>query len=366
MFELHYQLRTEGSTPARSGLAVALGAFLGCIPIYGAHLFLCAVLARAFRLSRVRAYLAAHISNPVTFGPLTLLEFGVGHYLIRGSWPSLSPAEIARGGALEIGRDVLVGAVAVGTTAAVALGLVSWAIALRWSAPTFEDEFREEVGRRFTRTGILDWEFARAKLRLDPVHLSVLRSGALPSGGTLLDLGCGRGLLLATLAVARRRHAEGRWPDPVPPPAPDEMIGVDIARRRLRAARRAIAGEGSVRAADLSTWVPPPFRCAALIDVLHDLDADAQTALVGRLAAAVEPGGAVVVREIDGGRGRRAAWARARERLFGLARGRWRPRPAFRTAEAWARVFEVHGLRVESLPEPRPGEVLLVARAPRR
>ena len=39
----------------------------------------------------------------------------------------------------------------------------------RWSAPTPEDTFREAVSRRFTRTGIVDWEFARAKLRHDPV-----------------------------------------------------------------------------------------------------------------------------------------------------------------------------------------------------
>jgi hypothetical protein len=39
--QLVYQLRTEGEGQARDTLAIGIGVFLGCLPVYGLHLALC-------------------------------------------------------------------------------------------------------------------------------------------------------------------------------------------------------------------------------------------------------------------------------------------------------------------------------------
>src|SRR5262245_29953773 len=75
--EMHYQLRTEADTPARTAGAVFIGTLIGCLPVYGAQLVLCFGLARILGLSRVKAYLAAHVNNPLTAPFLLALEFGV-------------------------------------------------------------------------------------------------------------------------------------------------------------------------------------------------------------------------------------------------------------------------------------------------
>ena len=362
---MHYQLRTEGGTPLRNGVAVGLGVFLGCFPLYGVHLFLCAVLARVLRVSRVRTYLASHINNPLTLGPLTLLEFGVGRWLTSGSWPSPSLEGIGAGGLLAMGWDLVIGAFALGLVGGAVAGAAAWAIGLRWSAPRFEDTFREAIGRRYTRTGILDWEYVRAKLRHDPIHRRLLRAGALDSHGTIVDLGCGRGLLLASIEVARLMELDGRWPDDwARPPTPDRMVGVDSHRLRVRTARRAAGDVAEFRVAALERFDVPPCRTAVLIDVLHDLAADDQQGLIVRLVERLEIGGRIVVREIDDDDGWPARWGRLTERAAAVLRGVWRPRFRFRSASAWKALLERQGLRVEPIPGARRGEVLLTAFRP--
>ena len=93
--ELHFRLRSEGDTAARRGAAVALGTFIGCLPLYGAHLLLCTVTARLLRLNRLLTYLAAQISNPLTAPLLLALSYGLGHRLTQGDWPGFDAAQMA-------------------------------------------------------------------------------------------------------------------------------------------------------------------------------------------------------------------------------------------------------------------------------
>src|SRR5437867_3272594 len=67
--------------------------------------------------------------------------------------------------------------------------------------PVFASLVRK-ASDRYVGTSITAWEFARGKLRGDPVYRQTLCGGVLPSGRTLVDLGCGQGLMLALLAEA--------------------------------------------------------------------------------------------------------------------------------------------------------------------
>ena len=71
-------LRGGELSPERLALSLWVGTFIGCQPIYGLHLVLCALVCLPLRLDVVLAYLAANISNPLLAPFLLFLEFEVG------------------------------------------------------------------------------------------------------------------------------------------------------------------------------------------------------------------------------------------------------------------------------------------------
>ncbi|MFN7147133.1 MAG: DUF2062 domain-containing protein, partial [Myxococcota bacterium] len=48
---VHLLLR-QHLTPGSIGLGVGVGVFLGCLPLYGVHIFLCVAVARWLRLNQ--------------------------------------------------------------------------------------------------------------------------------------------------------------------------------------------------------------------------------------------------------------------------------------------------------------------------
>jgi len=374
--ELHVRLRTEGDTPRRRAVAVALGVLIGCTPFWGLHLALCTVLARLLRVSRVLTYLAAHVNNPLTTPFLLWVQWGVGHLLLDGTWPALSWQTMRAQGALGMTRDVVVGSLVVGAVLGIVLGLATWL----WSAlrhrPTPFAQLREATAEPYLRAGVAHWEFVRGKLHYDPLYRGLLEAGLLPRRGRLVDLGCGRGILLALLAAVADAEAESEAADDAAPAM--ELIGIERRAEHVKAARTALAerlADGGrrlrleVRQADLAdpAFAVPPCDTAALLDVLHYLPTAAQERLLERTAAALAPGGLLLLRDADADAGWRFRATAAAERLCAVARGRWRPGFHYRGRGAWQKLLEARGLAVESRPmsEGTPyGNVLLVARRP--
>ena len=107
-------LRTEGAGTLRETAAVALGVFIGCLPVYGLHLLICWAVGFAFGLNRLKMYLAANISNPLVAPWLLFAEVQAGAWLQRGSFHPLTLQEIKTTGVAELGVDLLIGSVFVG------------------------------------------------------------------------------------------------------------------------------------------------------------------------------------------------------------------------------------------------------------
>ncbi len=207
----------------------------------------------------------------------------------------------------------------------------------------------DAAARRYARCGRFCRGFVRGKLRWDPVYLAVLRLGWIESGGTVLDLGCGRGILLALLAASRDEAVRRAWPAGwAPAPEAVDLRGIEGSSRTADEARLALGADAAVETSDLRAARIPACRTALLLDVLHYLDDPSQEDLLDRVVAALEPGGVVLVREVDAVPAPASAWTRAAERAAAACRGCWRPRFAFRNAAAWRDLLEARGLTVES------------------
>ncbi|HEX5717717.1 MAG TPA: DUF2062 domain-containing protein [Thermoanaerobaculia bacterium] len=363
--ELLYRLRTEGDTPGRQAGAVALGVLIGCSPFYGLHLALCVVFARLLRLNRALTYLAAHVSLPGLWPLLVFGEIQAGRWLRGGGRLPIRPSELRQLDPWQFGVDLLVGSAIVGVALAIPLALLTFRAArARRKAPAVHDLI-EEAAYRYLESGMFHWEFARGKLRHDPVYLQLLQRGLLPEEGRLLDLGCGRGILLSLLVTARERLARGLYPEGWPPPSRMALTGIESSRQAATAARNALGAEAEIQVADLVDAPLPPARAALLLDVLHYLPAPAQEELLARMAAALEPGGLLLIRDADAAGGWRFTATRIQERACALARRHWKQRFHYRSAAEWRRLLEATGFQVdvEPMAEGTPyANVLLAAR----
>ena len=312
---------------------------------------MCVGVARLFRLNIVTTYLAAHINNPLTAPFLLYAEFGIGRWLLTGVWPLLSITELRSLTVLGLGRDLILGGLVVGALTGAALGLVAYTISARWRVSSVVDQLREATSRRYVEAGLFNWEFVHGKLKHDPMYVEILRSGILPREGVVLDLGCGRGILLTLIETARTLYRKGAWERSWPPPPVDvELRGVEGRASMASVAQTAIGNAGRIETVDLGDYAPPSSRAILLLDVLHYLSAQQQEDLIRRSCEALEPGGILVLREPGTPPGMRFALTRFGERLCAMLRSDWGQRFSYRSAGEWRQLLERYGLTTRECP----------------
>jgi SAM-dependent methyltransferase len=344
-------LRTEGAGAGRETAAVALGVFIGCLPLYGLHLAICWIVGFVLGLNRLKMYFAANVSNPFVAPWLVFAEVQVGAWVRRGSFHPVTREYIASTGLTVFGVDALVGSLFVGPV----LGLLAaWGTYSLVRASGEDRPFADLVRRasdRYVGTSITAWEFARGKLRMDPIYRSTLSPDVLPSGGTLLDVGCGQGLALALLVEARNAVEHGAWPAQWPlPPRFDRLVGIEIRKKMTKLARAALKGDADIIDADVRALPLAPARAVLLFDVLQLLPPEDQESLLANLAARLDAGGAMIVREADASAGWRFTAVRLGNRFKLLVSGHWRQPFHPRTEAGWRALFARSGFAIESKP----------------
>jgi 2-polyprenyl-3-methyl-5-hydroxy-6-metoxy-1,4-benzoquinol methylase/uncharacterized protein (DUF2062 family) len=347
------RLRGTPGSATRVALAVAIGLFIGCQPLYGLHFVLVMAVCVPLRLDAVLAYLAANISNPLVAPFLVFTEVEVGAYLSTGRLVAFDLAQARATGAGGFARHLLLGGVVVGAGVAAAGFGLAWLVASRrrpaaGSWPSFEaqlDAARERTRARYDSAEVSARYYVAGKLAFDPVFKLLAQ---LKGFGRVLDLGCGRGqlsLLLLELGTATHVH------------------GIDSDAHKIEVARAA-GPEAEFHVADLAHAELPSADTILLIDVLHYLPVAEQDALLLAAARALSPGGRLVVRELDADPSARGAVTRLFEwcgRKIGLNRGR---ATAYRPARAITELLEREGLRcrVQGASESTPfANVLIVA-----
>lgn len=119
------RLRGGELTPLRAGGSVALGSFIGCLPVFGLHLPLCLGVCLPLRLDAPVAYLAANISNPLVAPWLLVAEVQVGAWLLQGKWAAFTVEGARATGVQGYASFAALGAVVVGLSVAVVLGSIA-------------------------------------------------------------------------------------------------------------------------------------------------------------------------------------------------------------------------------------------------
>ena len=356
--------RLEGNTPLRQALAIGLGVYIGASPFIGLHMALAIGLGWLFGLNRVKVYAAAQISNPIVAPFLYAIEAQVGSLLRNDHFLTLDRIDDLRLHGLA--ADILLGSVVVGLgLAAIGTTLTYWGSSGRQTNP-FESSLVAAAADRYLTVGVAAWEFARGKLRMDPVYLQILRDGRLPSRGVLLDLGCGQGYMLALLAEARESWRRGQWPESWPPPPVDlQLHGIETRPQVAERARKVLDVAATISELDLTTSQLPHCDAILLVDVLHLLSRDAQDRLLAAAANVLPNGGVLMIREADVDGGWKYWMVRAGNRFNALLQGRWSRDFAFDSAAAWRSRLATFGFDVDvaTRHDAGPfGNVLLQAR----
>jgi SAM-dependent methyltransferase len=216
----------------------------------------------------------------------------------------------------------------------------------------------------YRAAGRFAWHFARGKLAGDPAFRGLLARG-LVRDGTLVDIGCGQGLLAAWLLAARERYAAGAWPSGWPPP-PDlsSITGIELMPADVERARAALGERARFVAGDMRAVAFPRADTVVILDVLHYVPIADQDEVLARARDALSPGGVLLLRVGDAAGRFGFRWSNWVDRGVMLARGHgWNPLWC-RTLEAWQGALRRIGFAVESMPMSQGtlfANVLLVA-----
>ena len=220
----------------------------------------------------------------------------------------------------------------------------------------------EAVAWRYRSCGRFVIGFVRGKLKHDPIYRELLNLPVWNQPGLIVDLGCGRGILLAALNSARSLGLleGGKSCKPA-------LLGVELNEKAAALAGTALGTEASITHADIRTVPIPPCRLALLIDVLYQLKPAEQEDVLQKAILALEPGGILLLREADAGAGWRYAITWLAEGTLRLTRRNATPRRHYRKSQEWREKLEGFGLTLESrsLSAGTPfANVLFIGRKP--
>jgi SAM-dependent methyltransferase len=219
----------------------------------------------------------------------------------------------------------------------------------------------------YRRAGRFAYHFARGKLGSDPVFRAILEQGLLSDRARILDLGCGQGLLAAWLAAAQRSFDAGQWPAawPAAPRVASargiELMGSDVERAHQALGDSCEIVQGDIRDADFGN-----ADAVVILDVLHYMNDAEQRGVLGRVCAALPPGGLLLLRVGDADGGLRFRYSQWVDKVVMLIRGHSLVTTYCRGIGEWRELLKQCGFEAQATPMSAGtpfANVLLVAHA---
>jgi predicted exporter len=200
------------------------------------------------------------------------------------------------------------------------------------------------VMRRFRGLSAYPRMFARFKLRLDPM---LARLGDfLPDKGTILDIGCGHGVVSAWM-LARSDDLR--------------IVGIEPDEDRATTARFVLGDRGTVHEGVAPDDLPEvPAAAAVCLDVIHHLNDDGLAKTLAHVRKSLVPGGPLILRVTVPGPGPAPFYRWVETRRLALAR----LVPHYRGREETVKAMLAAGLRVDLVEPTAPGreETWFIAR----
>ncbi|MCX6566528.1 MAG: class I SAM-dependent methyltransferase [Candidatus Aminicenantes bacterium] len=194
---------------------------------------------------------------------------------------------------------------------------------------------RRDVFLLFREAGFLMRHYLRIKFRICPI----LRTEAyVPDKGEIVDLGCGNGLFAAIMKLGSPARS---------------IVGIDLDARKIAAARKSLGNLSHVdfRLGDLAATDYPKADVYTIIDVLYLIPVEAQNRILRMCADALQPGGTLVLKEMDKKPRWKYLWNMIQEtisvKIVGFTLG---SHFHFRTREDYVETLAGLGFTVEVVP----------------
>ena len=170
---------------------------------------------------------------------------------------------------------------------------------------------RSLAGRLYRRAPFRERQRARLRASICPFDRVI---EAVPHGASVLDAGCGNGLLAGLLIVSGRAAS---------------VVGFDSSKALIAIAQRMVERAGLARRAAFfhqgvdDDWPAGPFDAVTLIDVMHHLRPATRISALRQAYASLRPGGVLVYKDMAA----RPVWAAAANQIHDLLFSRQLVRP---------------------------------------
>lgn len=230
-----------------------------------------------------------------------------------------------------------------------------------------ESSLIDHASQPYRGVGRFAYNFARGKLRGDPVFRALLERGLLLGRPHILDLGCGQGLLSAWLKAALLCYQSRNWPQGWPPaPQPLSTRGIELMSRDVARARIALGPQCEISQGDIRSSDFGKPDAVVILDVLHYISNEEQLNVLKRVRASLPAGGLLLLRIGDAAGGLRFHYGQWVDKLVMLFRCHRSVATHCRSAEQWLKVLRECGFAVQAVPMSegtRFANFLLIAHA---
>lgn len=209
----------------------------------------------------------------------------------------------------------------------------------------------DAAAARYRPAGRFAVGWARGKLGGDPAFRELLQAGLLGQPRTILDIGCGQGVLAALLVEAASVHRTGRWPANWPaPPQAARVHGIELMADDVARASAALGDSATFVVGDMCDTGFPRCETVVILDVLHYVPFDAQDRVLARVRDALAPHGRLLLRIGDAAGGFGFRFSQWVDRTVMRARGHRISRLYCRPVDEWVAALRALDFVVETRP----------------
>ena len=215
----------------------------------------------------------------------------------------------------------------------------------------FPSEFLDHICAPYLNAGKFAWHFSKGKLNHDPVFAHILQAAYIPHQASILDIGCGQGLLAALLCGVDRytRKRSDQWSNI----GAVSVRGVELMPKDVIRAQQALRSFGDrvqIIQGDMCQTDFGKADVVFILDVLHYVPYVAQDDILQRVFDCLPAGGSLLLRVGDAAAGLPFKLSNWVDAVVFTIRGHKAARVYCRPLAKWREKLEHVGFTVAAIP----------------